>query len=326
MSIEWLAIISGIAFFIAAFFAGAETALLATDRIRLRHLAHHGDRRAGLLLKYVRNPEYFLSIVLVGTNLGVIGCTSTFTAIAIHYFGDSGATVATLVLVPALLIFEEIIPKGIFLYYADRASLASIYPLKFFAIVLYPVIKSFSALTNFFMRALGIESMDRKVTMTMEELLFHVQGSSEAGLISSDTMTLVSSAFDLIKFDAEDVMVPVDNVIMAEEGMSTEEYHAIFARERYSRLPIYRGDRRSVVGFLSIHSLLKARRRQPHVIELEDPYIVGFETPIVEMMIRMKNQGCHMAMIRDKTGGIVGMTTLEDILERLVGAIADEFH
>ena len=326
MSITTLAVIAAVAFFSAAFFAGAETAFLATDRIRLRHRAAKGDRRARLLLKYVRNPEYFLSIVLVGTNLGVIGCTTTCTAIAMHFFGDSGATLATLILVPTLLIFEEIIPKGIFLYYADRASLFSIYPLKFFAAVLYPVIKLFSETTRLFMRVLGIDKIDRKVSMTMEELLFHLKGSREAGLISGDTMKLATRAFDLIDFEAGDVMVPVDRVVMAEEGGSIEDYHAIFCKEKYSRLPVYRENRRSVVGFLSIHNLLKARRRRLGEVELEEPYIVGIETPIVEMMIRMKNQGCHMAMIRDKSGTITGMTTLEDILERLVGAIADEFH
>ncbi|MFQ5510498.1 MAG: CNNM domain-containing protein [Candidatus Krumholzibacteriia bacterium] len=326
MNTVWLAAISGVAFCLAAFFAGAETAFLATDRIRLRHLAGRGDRRARLLLKYVRNPEYFLSIVLVGTNLGMIACTTTFTVVALHYFGDSGATVATAILVPTLVIFQEIIPKGIFLYYADRTSLASIYPLKFFAVVLYPVIKSFSGLTDFFTRALGVGKIDRKVTMTMEELLFHLRGSREAGLISDETMALASRAFDLIDFDAGDVMVPVGGVVMVEDGAGVEEYLSVFCRERYSRLPVYRARRTNVVGFLSIHNLLKARRLGHRRTELEKPYIVGIETPIVEMMIRMKNQGCHMAMIRDKSGDIAGMTTLEDILERLVGAIADEFH
>ena len=168
MSIELMGAISVVAFVLAAFFAGSETAVIASDRVRMRHQARKGDRRARLVLNYINQPEYFLSIVLVGTNLGMIGCTSTFTAILIQYFGDSGATIATAILVPTLLIFQEIIPKGVFLYYADRASIQSIYPLKFFAVVLFPIIKSFSALTNFITRLFGIKKMDRKVRMTME--------------------------------------------------------------------------------------------------------------------------------------------------------------
>jgi putative hemolysin len=326
MSTASLWLISGLAFLLAAFFAGSETSFLASDRIRLRHLARQGDRRARLLLKYIDNPEYFLSIVLVGTNIGVIGCTSTFTAIMIGYFGDAGTTVATLILVPTLLIFEEIIPKGIFLYYADRAAVLSILPLKLFAIVLYPVIKSFSVLTNFLVRMFGVKKMGRKVTMTMEELLFHLESSRDAGLISPDTMTLASRAYGLADFAARDVMLPLDKVVMVEDGLPIDEYHKVLVRERFSRLPVYQGNRDRIVGFLTIHNLLKARRPGAGRPVFESPYMVSTATPIVEMLVRMKNQGGHMAMVRDDANRVVGMTTLEDILERLVGAIADEFH
>lgn len=326
MSVEWLGLISASAFLLAAFFAGSETAIIASDRIRLRHLAKKGDRRAIVLLKYIDNPEYFLSIVLVGTNLGMIGCTTTFTAIMINYFGDSGATIATIVLVPSLMIFQEILPKGIFLYYADRASILSIVPLKFFAVALYPVIKSLAELTNFFARLFGVGKMDRKVRMTMEELLFHLESSKRAGAIGPGTMALASRAFEMVAFAAKDVMLDLDRVVMAEEGLSTEAYKQIFARERFSRIPVYRGDRQHVVGLLSIHSLLKTRHPLRDKPVIEPPYIVQTDTPVAEMMIRMKNRGCHMAMVRDGDGRLVGMTTLEDILERLVGAITDEFH
>jgi putative hemolysin len=326
MSVEWLAVISALAFLVGAFFAGSETAIIASDRIRLRHLAEKGDRRAILLRKYIRNPEYFLSIVLVGTNLGVIGCTTTFTAIMVHHFGNSGVTIATIVLVPSLLIFEEILPKGIFLYYADRASILSIVPLKFFAVALYPVIKSFAELTNFLTRLFGVRKVDRKVQMTMEELLFHLESSKRAGAIGPGTMTLVSRALEMVAFAAKDVMLKLERVVMVEEGLSTEAYKQIFARERFSRIPVYRADRQHVVGFLSIHGLLETRHPLRDTPVIEPPYIVQTDTPVAEMMIRMKNQGCHMAMVRDGAGRLVGMTTLEDILERLVGAITDEFH
>ena len=174
MSVGMLALLSVAAFLLAAFFAGSETAIIAANRVRMRHLATKGDKRARLVLKYINNPEYFLSVVLVGTNLGVIGCTATFTAIMIEFFGTSGPTVATVILVPTLLIFEEIIPKGVFLYYADRASILAIYLLQVSAYILFPVIHSLSRVSVFFTKLFGIGRIDRKVTMSMEELLFHV--------------------------------------------------------------------------------------------------------------------------------------------------------
>jgi CBS domain containing-hemolysin-like protein len=326
MSVEILLVISAVAFLMAAFFAGSETAIIASDRIRLRHLSRQGDRRARLVLDYVKNPEHFLSIVLAGTNLGMIGCTAAFTAVMIRRYGDSGEWFASLILVPSLLIFQEIVPKVIFLYYAERASILSIIPLKVFAISLYPVIKALSWLSNMLARAVGVGRVDRRVTMTMEELLFHLRGSGEAGLISSDTVALASRASELMDFTAADVMVPLDRVVMAESGLSRSEYRSVFKRERFSRLPIYRGDRQNVVGFLFVHSFLKVRGQQNEPLTFDRPYIVRAGDPIVGMLVRMKNQGCHMAMVRGEHGKLVGMTTLEDILERLVGAIADEFH
>lgn len=326
MSIDMMILVTLVAFFAAAFFAGSETAIIASQRIRLRHLADKGDRRARLVLQYRRNPEYFLSIVLVGTNLGMIGCTATFTGIMVTLFGDRGASIATLILVPTLLIFQEILPKAVFLYYSDRLAMLSVLPLRLFAVAMFPIIKSISSFSNLLARMFGVGRMDRKMTMTMQELLFHLQGSTEAGLISADTMELAERASEMTQFTAGDVMVALEDVVMAPAGLRRSEYREIFVRERFSRLPIFDGERGNVIGFLAIHSLLKARGADEYDVRLDPPYVVTARSPVVGMLGRMKDQGGHMAMVRGTGGSIVGMTTLEDILERLVGAITDEFH
>jgi len=326
MSVEIMGFISFVAFLLAAFFAGAETAILTTDPVRLRHHQEQGDRRAKLLLGYKENPEYFLSVVLVGTNLGVVGCTSAFTAVMITYFGDAGATAATIILVPTLMVFQEIIPKGIFLYYAQTAAILSIYPLRLFAGLLYPIIIAFSGLANLIVRVFRADASPRPARMTMEELLFHLRDSRDDGIISAETMALASRAQEWIRFSVRDVMLPLDKVVMLPDGQSIAEYQEAFAGERFTRVPVYRTDRQNVVGILSIHNLLKARRPQEEGLDLETPYVVGVDTPIVSVLVRMKDQGSHMAIIEDGSGRISGITTLEDILERLVGAIADEFH
>jgi putative hemolysin len=326
MHIGILTAVSLVSFLLGAFFAAAETAIIACDRIRLRHLQSKGDHRAKMVLDYIGNPEHSLSVVLVGTNLGVIGCTATFTAIMISLYGHSGTTIATLILVPLLLLFEEIIPKGIFLYYADKAVILSIYPLRVFAAVLFPIIRLFAMSTNALTRVFKIRRRDRRVSMTKEELLFHLRDSRAAGLITKDTMTLASRAFHLKDLKAGDVMLPLQDVVMIEQGQIPDGLNTILRRERFSRYPVYSKDIQNIVGILSVRSLLKALGQKPETPTLEDPYIVGVDTPIVEMLIRMKNQGCHMAMIRAASGRISGMATLEDIIERLVGAVADEFH
>jgi putative hemolysin len=325
MSVAILAVLSVAGFVVAAFFAGAETAVIAADRVRMRHLARR-SKAARVVLGYFADPGYFLSLVLVGTNLGVIGCTVTFTAILVMYLGDSGAAVATAILVPALLIFEEIIPKGLFLYYSDRAALFSVYPLRFFGVLLYPVVKSFSLMSTGLMKLLRAKADGARVQMTAEELLFHLKDSREAGLIPKDTLMLASRAFEFLGLTAKDVMIPVENVVMAASGLDIDEYERIFFETRFTRLPVYRRSRDDFAGVLSVRSLLEARGPQGGRPLLEEPYEVGIDTPVSEILVHMRNQGVHMAMVRSEDGAIVGMTTLEDVLERLVGAISDEFH
>ena len=326
MSVESLAIISAVAFLLAAFFAGAETAMIAADRVKIRHLAAKGNKPAAALLELFADPGYFLSLVLIGTNLGEIGCASTFTAIVVSYLGDSGATVATAILVPVLLIFGEIIPKGLFLFYADRAAILSIYPLKFFGILLFPVVRLLSGASKALMRVFRAKTVDPRMQMTAKELLFHLTESRDAGLIPKDTLTLASRAFEFLELKAGDVMIPVRDVVMVEDGKDIEEYERVFFEVRFTRLPVYRGSRDVVVGIMSIQGVLEARGSRGVSQALEEPYEVGLDTPVSEILVRMRNQGGHMAMVRGREGEIAGMTTLEDVVERLVGAMSDEFH
>jgi putative hemolysin len=294
--------------------------------VRIRHLAARKNKRAAELLEFIADPSYFLSLVLVGTNLGIIGCTSAFTAILVSRLGDSGAAAATVILVPALLIFAEIIPKGVCLYYAERSALVSVYLLKFFGVLLFPVVQSFTLFSNGLVRLLRAKRAGPRVQMTAEELLFHLKDSREAGLIPKDTLTMASRAHEFLDLTVKDVMIPIGDVVMVETGLDIEEYEKIFFETRFSRLPVYRRSNDDFVGVLSIRSLLETRGPQGSRPVLEHPYVVGIETPVSEILVHMRNEGGHMAMVRDNEGTIVGMATLEDVLERLVGAVSDEFH
>lgn len=325
MSDLTLWIIACVAFAFGAFYSGSETAFIAANRIRLQHLAGNGNRRAMLVLRFLDEPEYLLSAVLVGTNLAVIGCTATFTAIATRHFGDSGATVATLILVPLFLLFNEIIPKGLFLYYANRAALGSVHFLRVLTMILYPVVKTLSTATDLLTRMLPTKASSRQLNVTMEELLFHLGDSRDAGLISAETTVLAERAVELKELKARDVMVPLEDVVMIDYNASFDTYVRTFIDAGFSRMPIYDGNRGNVVGVLSVHELMKWRDRTGIRQNLKPPYSISPDTPIVDVFFRMKEHGRHMAMIHDDNE-VIGMTTMEDILERFVGAIADEFN
>jgi CBS domain containing-hemolysin-like protein len=318
-------VVTIVTFALGAFYSGSETALIACNRIRMRHLADKGDKRAAHVIRLLDDPEYFLSAVLVGTNLAVIGCTTTFTAICTIHFGARGETVATLVLVPFFLLFNEIIPKGLFLYYANRTALGGVYALRALSTLLYPVIMLFSTFADLVTRLLPGKSEGRKIHLTMEELLFHIGDSGEAGLIPLETTILSKRAIELKELRAGDVMVSLDRVKMADYESSMEQFRVAFSNSGYSRLPVYRGDRRNVVGVVSVHELMRINNPDELRAQLVAPYSISPETPIVAILFEMKEQGRHMGVIR-RDGEVVGMITLEDILERFVGAIADEFN
>ncbi|MFH1755068.1 MAG: hemolysin family protein [Candidatus Latescibacterota bacterium] len=326
MSDQILVLMSLSALILSAFFSGCESAFLSASRIRLRHAAGRGSQRAKRTLEYIHHPEYFLSVVLVGTNLANIGCTVSFTTLVIRHYGDSGVTLATVVLVPVILMFGEILPKGIFLYYADKASVLSIYPLRIFSAILYPMIKFFTAFANFVMKVFHVKKKKKRFGMTMEELLFHLEGSEEAGLIASDTKTFASQALKLHRMRAKDVMMPLDDVVMVGADLAIDSYKAVLAKTEYSRLPVYKGKREHVVGILSIHNVLKFVSQRTKRLVFEPSYVISLDHPIAEVLLEMKDKGCHMAMVQDDSAHIVGMATMEDIIERIVGEITDEFH
>ena len=308
---------------LSAFYSGSETAFIACDRIRIRHLADRGNTNARRVLAMLDNPGHLLSAVLVGNNLANVACTTVVTAIFTHHYGARGASLATVVLVPVMLIFAEIIPKGLFLTYTSRAALASVNLLRFLTVLLYPVVWAFAALSNLLARLLPGGDSERATQA--EDVLFHIADSREAGLIAPETKSLVDRSLALQDLRAGDVVVPLEQIVMLDADAPAESYAPAVAREGFSRFPLYRGTRDNVVAVMSVHEYMTAPDIDKLREELLPPERVAADTPITDILVSMRERGRHMVLI-ESGGATIGMTTLEDILERFVGAIADEFH
>lgn len=325
MSDQALIAVTLVAFVLGAFYSGSETAFIAADRLRLRHLAALGERRSTRVLALLDNPRYLLSAVLVGTNLAIIGCTTAFTALCARHFGTNSTTIATLILVPTTLVFNEILPKGVFLYYATRAALASVDIVRALTWLVYPIVRTFSAITEVLTRFLPMPVSSRVLNVSTEELLFHIGDSRGAGLIAPETTELIDRAIELKRLSMRDVMTPLFRVVMLDGDVPFDAQVQVLARERFSRYPVFRGDRAHVVGIVSVHEYLTARDRESLRRSLRPPYSVDADEPLSDVLIQMREGGRHMAVIRDAAGVALGITTLDDILKRLVGVIVDEF-
>jgi putative hemolysin len=320
-----LVVVAAVAFAVGAVASGCETAYFAADTIRLRHLSASGSRRAGRALDLSSDPERFLSTLLVSYNLAEVGCTAVCTALATHWVGDSATTVTTLVLVPVWLVFNQIIPKGLFLYYATPAAVFFADAVSAASSILYPLAKPLALLTDALTRFLPIAPSSRLLNVSTEELLFHIGDSKSAGLIAPETTALIDRAIELKALSAHDVMTPIDTVVMLDVDAPVDSYAEIMTRERFSRYPVYRGDSSNVIGVLSVHEYVTAADREALRDNLRPPYVVAARAPLSEVLVHMREGGSHMAMIRDAGGAVVGITTLDDVLERLVGVIVDEF-
>jgi putative hemolysin len=301
--------------------SGCETAFFAADRIRLRHLAATGSKRARRALDMTSDPERVLATLLAVYNVAEVGCSAVCTALATRWFGESAITVVTIALVPIWLVFNQIIPKALFLSYATTATVFFADAIRISSSVLMPLVRPAARLTE----ALTRKQAPGEVNVTMEELLIHIGDSRSAGLIAPETTALIDRAIELKALSVRDVMTPLASVVMLDADASPDSYAAIIAREKFSRYPVYRGTRTNVVGVLSVHEYVTAPSRGQLLEHLREPYFVAENARISDIMVHMREQGRHMVMVRDAAGQVIGMTTLDDVLKRLVGVIVDEF-
>jgi CBS domain containing-hemolysin-like protein len=257
--------------------------------------------------------------------LAEVGCTAVCTALAARWFGDSATTVVTLVLVPVWLVFNQIIPKGLFLYYATPAAVVFADAVRAGASILYPLAKPLSWLTDALTRFLPADPSTRLLNVSTEELLFHIGDSRSAGLIAPETTALIDRAIELKQLAVRDVTTPIDAVVMLDVDAPVDSYAEVIAREGFSRYPVYRGDRSNVIGVLTVHEYVTSTDREALRANLRAPYAVPASAALSDVLVQMREGGRHMAIIRDGNGAVAGITTLDDILRRLVGVIVDEF-
>jgi CBS domain containing-hemolysin-like protein len=305
--------------------SGCETAFFASDRIRLRHIAATGSHRAQRALDLSADPERVLTTLLAIYALAEVGCSAVCTALAVRWFGASATTVVTIVLVPVWLIFNQIIPKALFLSYATPATVVFGDAIRVASLVLMPLVRPTARVTEALTAKLGgVEARD-DVQVSMEELLVHIGDSRSAGLLAPETTAFIERAIALKSFSVRDVTTPLARVTMLDADAPVESYAAVIEREGFSRYPVYRGTRSHVIGILSVHEYVTSSNREALRDSLREPYFVVENARLSDILAHMREAGRHMVMVRDTHGNLTGMTTLDDVLKRLVGVIVDEF-
>ncbi len=320
-------IIIGICLFFQGFFCAAEMALVSANRLRIRHLVHAGSGPARLIQKMLDHPEKFLSTAMVGINVFlVLGSTvASFLVSRSLDLGDRGPFIATLIMLPLVLIFSEIVPKNLVRPRATRISLFFSYPLQFFYYLFYPLIQTVSLISTGIIRIFGVKRKDTRLFSSVDDILLLMQEGQQQGTLTESERKMISRVFDFGENDVSDIMVPLIDVTVAPAGVRVKEITGLINQTGHTRIPIYQDRVDKIIGTVQVTDLVMAKEEEPISSYIRPPYIVPESKPLEELLEELRNNDVNMAIAVDEYGGVAGIVTLENVIEEIVGEIRDEY-
>ena len=312
---------------LSSFFSSAETALTTVNRIRLQALSEEGNKRADIVLKTIENSSKMLSAILIGNNLVNNFSAALATALAIKMFGSGSVGIVTGALTILILIFGEITPKTYAAANAEKLSLAYASVILALMKVLTPVIFIINRMCRFLLKFLHVDADASLNTMTEMELRTIVDVSHKDGVIEEEERQMIYNVVDFGDSQAKDVMVPRADVVSVSETASYAEIKDIFRAEKYTRLPVYRDDRDNITGIVNIKDFFFSDDTESFKVSdiMYKPYFTYEFKKTSELLVEMQENSVSIAIVLDEYGAAVGMISLEDLLEEIVGEIRDEY-
>ena len=316
---ELLAMVICIVF--SAYFSASETAFSSLNRARMKAMAEQGDKRAERALALAEQYDRLLSTLLIGNNIVNIAVASIGTVMFVRYYGDMGATISTVVITIVVLIFGEISPKSLAKDSPERFAMLSAPLLRVLMWVLAPLNFLFSQWKRLLTVVFRVKD-DRK--LTQQELLVLVDEVEQEGGIDRDEGELLRSAIEFPDQEAEEILTHRVDLEAVQVSASREEVAKVFRETRYSRLLVYGEDLDDIQGVVHLKDFCDA----PEGASLKDlmtaPLFVPPSVKISALLRQLQRSKSHVAVVSDEFGGTLGIVTLEDILEELVGEIWDE--
>lgn len=312
---------------LSAFFSSAETALTCANRMRIRSLANEGNRNARLVQKIHGNYNKMLSTILVGNNVVNIAASSLTTSMAIRLWGNAVVGVVTGILTLVILLFGEIVPKTWAGTHADHIALAYSHVIWALMFLLTPLIWVVDKLATGIIRLFRLNANERPENITESELRTYVDVSHEEGILEEEEHDIISNVFDFSDAQAKDIMIPRIDMTTVSAGAGYYDVRRIFQDTLYTRLPVYEGDPDNLIGMIHMKDFFFVRNpRQFHVKKIMRPAFYTYELKKTsDLLMEMRNKSMSMAFVLDEYGSAVGMITLEDLLEEIVGEIRDEY-
>lgn len=310
--------------FLSAFFSSAETALSTVNRVRMRTLEDEGDKRAARVNKILEKYSKMLSAILIGNNVVNLSASALATTLAMRISFPVG--IATGILTIVVLLCGEILPKTWAMHSSEKLSLAYSGIIYVLMQILTPVIFLVDKIANAILRLLHVDP-NKKVSMTEADLRTYVEVGHEDGVIESEEREMIYNVFDFSDALAKDIMIPRINMVTVDVADTYEEVLSVFRESMYTRLPVYQDDKDNIIGVINIKDfILTENPKTFHVKDiLRDAHYTYEYKKVADLLIEVREKTTSVTFVLNEYGATVGMITLEDLLEEIVGEIRDEY-
>lgn len=310
------------------FFALSETALMSSSRLRLQHLAENGDRTAPILLKLRKDPHRLLTTLLLGNNVVNIAAASLATAIAIRLFGDDvGVIVATLTMTLIVLIFCEIVPKSMAAVHPERTSARIALAVRMSSFVLRPMVWLLELLTQPIVR-LVTGRRPRRRPVSEDEIRTLVRIGQREGVIDRHESRFIQRVLNMGDIEVRQIMTPLEDTRSVSSDATVEEAVRLLTAEYYSRLPVWREDKHTIVGIVHLKDAARVLREQgpdaPLTTFMLPVRAVAPNDKVDDVLLLMQSLHAQMVIVENEDEEGLGICTIEDVLEEIVGEIRDE--
>jgi Mg2+/Co2+ transporter CorB len=320
----------------SAFFSGSETALTASSRAKLHGLADRGDKRAGLALRLTDEPERLIGAILLGNNLVNILAASLATTAFTILFGESGVVVATLVMTLLVLVFAEVTPKTYAITAPESAATRVAPIIAVLVRVLAPIVGAITVFVRVLLRLVGVRADPNALVLAHEEIRGAIDLGHSEGAVEKDDRDRLLAALDLRNREVSEVMAHRRSIEAVDADLSPREILAFCLASSYTRIPMWKDEPENIVGVIHAKDLLRAVHEvnaaegwegidRLDIMSLAmEPWFVPDTTSLDDQMRAFLKRRSHFALVVDEYGDLQGLLTLEDILEEIVGDIADE--
>ena len=306
------------------FFSGSEIAMVNADKVKLNALAGKGHKGSRMVLEEFRSPEMLLGTTLVGTNIATIVLTTVGTLLVIRLVGDSGEWIAFLVFTPLFLVLGEIVPKSVYQHRSTEIAPKAIYVLRVFRVLFFPLVVVFSRLSRLVARVFGGGVLEQNVYMTREWIRSVAEMAERTSTVDAFDQGRIRRVIRFGDTTVGEAMIPIAEVTAINQTKSARRAVAMVRNRGYNRLPVYHRNISNIIGVATITTwdMMDASLLEQPLEDLTKPALyVSPRQTIDQLLPLLRKRDDHMAVVVDEFGSAIGMITMEDIIEEVVGEI-----